>query len=768
MRAAMEDTMQQAINRGLLGSKKAALSEYLMRHPEFVEKHPRLAYAVLEQSAPMKGALTEQATNKFKEFYDPLVSMDPQKIGDHVIEEVLPQNISRGGAKLMKDRYQALVDEMYTRSKRSAADPDFGKRYDALREAQEIFNERVDDMAAQNEVSGALADMGLDDPAKIGIARKVLNKAAEVAPIGESTATDFVHGIAEKIGTPGVPLMKQSKVTLDKIDDILSGAVSKKQKDQIKKFVRVDVEQDADALMSKLPGIKVKDPVTGSVRSLDSLGVDRRFAQEVVDVFRPGALDKKGMTGLYKAVDTVTNPLKRFLTVQQFPGIKAIPRVGFVGRNIVDLAFRSTTMLGLKNIFGDPQAWKQAGKVMLGDKQALKIINGEGAEYLLKVDDLLRVLDENGLLRHEIGQRIGIGTRRGAKVSEITRRWEDSTNYLRTLQRDVVQAVSGKTPKALKSLHAEALNVGTENLFMVKNALELLHRGHSFDEVIKKLNLYMFSYNNMTSFERGFMRRAVMFYPFQRQAIPFVLEQLKNKPAMFHALGNLQHAAFESQEEEAAAPPWIREFPMLRGRVKDGNLELISMRNLFTLDTIADLVPKQMHQLFGQINPILTIVPEIMMGHDLYFNKPIGEGIDELGVLKARKKLKWQKMSQFLAKSPLGEFLDYQEFTYPSNGQKAVTVNAAKWHLTKRLWFSRLYRELNEFGQMIQGDLDKSKWLSLFFTGVRTYDLDLEKQMQFLNYEAQNYKKMYDRAVSRGDKKTANAILEKIRIPDGG
>jgi hypothetical protein len=205
---------------------------------------------------------------------------------------------------------------------------------------------------------------------------------------------------------------------------------------------------------------------------------------------------------------------------------------------------------------------------------------------------------------------------------------------------------------------------------------------------------------------------------------------------------------------------------MVRGEAKDGKFKLYSLRNIFTLDTIADLVPDQMHQVFGNLNPLITAPFELMLGRDLYFNEPIGEGLDVLGAGGARKKIKWQKISKFMKESPLADVLELQEFTYPHSGQKAITVNGAKWHMLKRTYFSRFYRELNNFALMMEGDKTKTEWALRFFTGVKLYDLDVEKQMQFLEYDAEKNKRLYDRAVARGDKRTAQEVLKAARIPN--
>jgi hypothetical protein len=800
IRAVQEDILQKAADAGVINTSKAGLHRLFATDPfmaRMLDEDPGLAFNIIDKVGA-RGAtrtyLSEASDEVLKKFFEKIHRMtDSEDIYEEITKKnAFPDDLSIEAVERLKTEYQDRLNEQLRYiSSTDPGDAKFASRkehIEALKSNQELFNAKLNSIAEQQyNVAARLRAKGMTDDIfenkLMGIRKdkyikkqRLLNEIKGLS-IGKGVE-EYMTAWAAKIssGKDVKFLSEHSDTVLEKMAELLKTQPGAEMAEKIKEFVNpieAFAREDGKLIKDKLANISIKHPITKETVDAEHFSYSRPFIEEFVDIVHPGELSGKGIRGIYHAIDAVANPLKRFLTVSAvpIPGLRWIPRVAFHGRNIVDLIFRSSTNLGLHNVIGGADEWRHAARAMAGAAGEFVVKNGPASGYTMTYDNLRKMLMEGGFWRHDFSKRIGTRATRAKDLEKIDGIISSAKDSYRTMQRDLSQFFARKMTgaKGAYILHTDKLGTGLENLAMAKNAIALLNRGHPLDNVIQKLQTHLFTYNNMTSFERNFLRRFLLFYPFQSQALPFVWDTLKKRPRHFKYMQALKDSTYLSREEEAATPEWVKDFPTVRiDKSNRKQFKIYGLRNMFTLDTIGDLVPQQLSHIFGKINPVVTIIPEIMMGHNLYFNKPIGEDVNIYGPFAARKKLQYRKVSEMLQTvKPLRDFLQYQEFTYPSNGQKAITVNASRWHLLTRLHYSRFFRELNEIGLMAQGDRDVEDWLLNFFIGIKTYQMDIEKQMQFLNYAAQNNKKAYDRAVSRGDREGANQILRRMRLTDG-
>jgi hypothetical protein len=239
-----------------------------------------------------------------------------------------------------------------------------------------------------------------------------------------------------------------------------------------------------------------------------------------------------------------------------------------------------------------------------------------------------------------------------------------------------------------------------------------------------------------------------MFYGFQRQALPWVLRQLAEKPVLFNAMARVRDLNWDSPQEEALVPPWVKDYPHIRMEAADGKIKVASLRNMFTLDSMADLFPMGVKEFVAKLNPMITLPVELAIGRDIYMNQDL-------------KEVKYIKE----AMSKVPEWIPFlnARTVNAADGKDYFAVDAYPWHIMRRTWFSRMFRDADNLAKTVSGDITTWQALMNFSLGVKLYEYDIEKQMSFLQMDANKAKSAYDLALRKGDRLAATRILDELR-----
>jgi len=245
------------------------------------------------------------------------------------------------------------------------------------------------------------------------------------------------------------------------------------------------------------------------------------------------------------------------------------------------------------------------------------------------------------------------------------------------------------------------------------------------------------------------MRRAGLFYTFNRQALQFAWRMLRTKRFVYSGLYRLRQFIPLSSEELALAPDWIKAYPYVSLEKTPKGFRIMSLRNVFTVDIFSDFLTAGWAHAMSQLNPILTIIPEVMLGKEIYFFRPI----------RARKILT-RELSTGVNKA-LGNWREAQEVTI--DGKKMLAVEGRKWQLIRRPWFSRFFREMNQLMGFLEGKFGTES-LGQLLAGFKVYEIDLERQYTLLRADADRAYREYRQAVKRGDTKRVKEIIEEIRL----
>ncbi len=497
--------------------------------------------------------------------------------------------------------------------------------------------------------------------------------------------------------------------------------------------VREDLSQVKAALEGKR--IHFQSPVTGRKFPAPRLlaGTDA-FAGAVDE-----AMKHKELGWFLEKVDWATSWFRRLVTAQFGPLIP-IMRPAFHVRNAVDLSFRTGVGYGLRSLV-DARAWQDAYRVLKGSSGKI------GSKYYQfsydEVRDLLArcdLLDVGRARRWDLGEGGGL-SKAVERMSE--KYWPE--------QLDTIQKATDFLERhpLIQRVGPRRLGSDMESLAAAHGLISALKQGASAQEAVEQLGQFLFYYGNLTQFERSVMKNLVPFWTFQRQAIDFVSWAALKRPRLFNYFPRIADFSSLSPEEEALLPEWVADYPFVSFERKGNALRVLSMRNVFTVDVLPEVLPTQWRDLVGQLNPLFMTPAELYFEKDVYFNRKIKP------VKYLYNQLRTKPMQEIFS------FLHPREVTL-ANGNKYIAVDGPAYHLLRRTWFSRFYRDLDAIFDTLGGFGAEN--LSGFLSGFKLLELDLERQAGYAQVDASRARNEYRRALKAGDRRRAIEVLEEQRM----
>jgi len=487
-------------------------------------------------------------------------------------------------------------------------------------------------------------------------------------------------------------------------------------------------------------GLKIRDPATGELVPLTRFELPESVAIQIARYQNQKVIAKQ-LSWLRAA----TNSFRALQT----SNLLFVARPAFFTRNAVDLSARGAMGLGVGFWKGFAKHYSAASRVLRGEKGVIKLANGLSVDMDFLREELLRV----GLWRSGV-EKLDI-QRGGGLLDKVIRTLSEDKwlSYRRMV--DKLDAATRKLP-LVRMLNPRYVAARQEGLPVVAGVLGRLEAGMPWDQAIEEVRRTFFSFHTLTDFERDVMRLLFPFYTWARQAFPFYLERALHRPAVYAGLvPKIQALAELTPEERAAVPEWIREYPYVKIETKGRKLRITSMRNILTSDVLPDWLPRNLTwrglaKWFSRLNPILLAPVELAFGADLYFGRKIEE----------RRRLFRGLESEALRKDPLiREFLKPEEVTI--GGRKYITVDGHRWHLLKRLWFSRFWRELATVSAVLEGALPPVE-LSRVLSGFKVYEIDLDRQLNLALHDADRAWSQYRSALKQGDKTRAEEIIHEV------
>jgi len=258
-------------------------------------------------------------------------------------------------------------------------------------------------------------------------------------------------------------------------------------------------------------------------------------------------------------------------------------------------------------------------------------------------------------------------------------------------------ALSGGSMKVMNQI--ETINRGSL-------ALDVLRKGGTIDDAVKKIFKYQFDYmpEAFTPFERNVMRRLIPFYTWSRNNIPLMLEASVKQPGKISAVGKAaRDISNVTPEERANMPQYMKEsFPVKLGE------QIFYGANL----PIEDINRLNLKGLMSSTAPMVKYPIEKYTGKNFFFDQPIED---------YKKAPSWFKHMP----KPIKDFYGYTE-RKGAKGQTVAEIDPYKYHfLTTAL--GRYVFTADKLADPKTTDVIKSLYA---FLGVKGTDFD-PKEMEY-------------------------------------
>lgn len=282
-----------------------------------------------------------------------------------------------------------------------------------------------------------------------------------------------------------------------------------------------------------------------------------------------------------------------------------------------------------------------------------------------------------------------------------------------------------------------------ENTFRQIHFLDKLKKGYGPQKAADSVSKYLFNYNDLTHFEKTFMKRLMPFYTFTRKNIPLQLEKLVTEPGKLTKIpkGIAAVDTLTEAPDETYLPDWIKDSANVRVPFDEDPSYFLLDNWISSVDLLNLSSPEEIGTTaINLLSPFIKTPVELATNFDLFKREPIseyeGETTDYLGMPVDNELLKiiqsmvpgGRLLSEIDRANPLNVFGDDQERPFQGTGAE------------------RAIRAL---------------------TGLRSYNYDPEVSAFFQHLERrQTFQDMlndYKKAQDRGDTKTEKRLEELLR-----
>lgn len=444
--------------------------------------------------------------------------------------------------------------------------------------------------------------------------------------------------------------------------------------------------------------VRLSDVATGVPNEFKNFFIPAHIADDLGKINKRIVGDKDINT-LLRGYDKVLNFFKGSVTVL-FPA--------FHGRNAISNVSQVFLDVGAQAI--NPQRHKEAVSIMTGGTGELVTDIGTKIPY----DEIRRMAKAKGVLQNKI-TRVDVDRAFAEPVSK------EGIKKIAGTPVDVGRAVG-------RAIEGEARMV---------NFIANLKRGYDFDDAAVKVKEFLFDYDNLSPFEKDFMRRAIPFYTWTRKNIALQLKALATVPgkpiAQMKVLRAMEEMFGEPKEEEEKqfAPDFVMAgMNVLLERKGDDRTFLIGFD--LPIENAFEFFNKPLRETITSIAPFLKVPLEAATGQDFFKEKAIKEDDSGRSFVNYPQNVK--------------DWLDYTEREVTTKDGRKFTIQKVdpekKWLLSQietftgmgRLTSQSFLEPLATFYKMLKGKEvitmeDKSNVVR-FLIGVRAFTINIEQSKQ--------------------------------------
>jgi len=519
----------------------------------------------------------------------------------------------------------------------------------------------------------------------------------ELAKLGGKYKEDMAYVLATY-----ATKMAQSKNTLSFFATLMDTPLVKLAEDAPDNFVAI-----SEKTIPLFKGYKVHPEVAGVM-------------QKIVEVTQ----GKYNPAGILKITDYITNLFKSSVTVY-FPAFHFRNLMS----NVFNIAVSGQNPAGIPRLFRKALDIAKYGKMLEEGKDVAKfgekiLSTVRGKSYT--VADLFELTRVNGVRGGQVIESIG----KGNALDEIGK------NTLGRLK-DVAQN-AGKRVE------------GDSRVAMFLSGLE---RGATPSNAAGMVKKFLFNYDELTDFERNWMKRLIPFYSYMRFNIELQLQLMVQNPKLYSKLLKAGNALAGPENEENVLPDWTKQTLGLDLNGLPGLPNATSGTQIFSpglglppeqLNSIFGRTPRESGEnLLGSLNPLLKVPLEQIFDYNLFKGKKISEDTDGTQFKNAPlaiKKFMGYKETAVEMKDRDGNIKKSTRYTV--DAQKKYMLNASVGRGSSTTL--RLVDLLNNVNS------GKGSWVDILplFTGIKTYSFNIADEQA--KREAEKKKRVLNKLLEEG------------------
>lgn len=165
--------------------------------------------------------------------------------------------------------------------------------------------------------------------------------------------------------------------------------------------------------------------------------------------------------------------------------------------------------------------------------------------------------------------------------------------------------------------------VHIENHLRGTMAWDRLNKGLDVDAILSDVARYHFDYDDLSHFERSFVRRVVPFYTWTRKNLPLQIEMLLENPKQIQRFMNIKNEIEMVSQEEDVTPDWFGDNMTIRLPFKVGGDQAYTFVDMPFRDMATAFSPRKGLE---TMNPFLKVPLERSSGQKFFGNIPFQEG----------------------------------------------------------------------------------------------------------------------------------------------
>lgn len=279
-----------------------------------------------------------------------------------------------------------------------------------------------------------------------------------------------------------------------------------------------------------------------------------------------------------------------------------------------------------------------------------------------------------------------------------------------------------------------------ENQARVLNFVANLRNTGDVQLAAQRTKQFLFDYNNLTNFEKAFMKRILPFYTFTRKNLELQVKTLMTTPGRvageITAINNIGEALSGgelTEEEKKALPDWIKSGISILKSKKGSTVEILGSLGSPIEQPFAAFQP---NVLLGSVSPLLRTPVEQMSGYSFFQGKALSDVTNA-----AAFKLAPKAIQDFIGFTTVkGKKTDGTPFTW------YVALRPERMNIINNLPLAG--RVLSSIKQMEAQDVSTQMKTMQQIIGLRPYSFDIEQEAA--KREAENKKRLEELLIKAG------------------